>query len=179
VLSRIVLIAVTAVTVLADVRNCICDTGSPSAAAVSGCSLCLEADKHPASETIILVRDKDPLKPNRWLALPRARYDGANFLAQMAPAERLLLWNTAIGKAKEVWRDEWGIAMNGDVARRQCHAHVHIGKLIEPENDRGIYVDGPESLPVPADEAGYWFHPVGNRLHVHSGEQNNERTLLK
>jgi diadenosine tetraphosphate (Ap4A) HIT family hydrolase len=166
--------------VRADVRGCVCDVASPDIAQTRGCSLCVEAEKHPAAERVILVKDNDPTKPNRWLAMPRKAYDGADPLGRMSAAERLELWNAAVAKGKEIWGDGWAVAMNGDAARRQCHAHVHVGKLLEgKESDNGSYVPGVEQLPVPSDGAGLWFHPAGNRLHVHMGEQINETVLMR
>ena len=165
---------------LADVRDCVCNLDSPDIGQTRGCSLCVEAAKHPASERVILVRDNDPTKPNRWLAMPRAAYDGANPLARMSAAERGDLWGAAIAQGRELWGDSWAVAFNGDIARRQCHAHVHIGKLLEgKENDNGYYVDGAGQLPAIADGTGLWFHPAGKRLHVHAGEQINESVLMR
>ncbi len=164
----------------ADVRTCVCDLTSPTIAETRGCSLCVEVEKHPADEKIILVRDNDPTKPNRWLAVPHAKFDGANPLAAMTAEDRLFLWNAAIAKAKEVWGNDWAIAMNGDVARRQCHAHVHIGKLLEgKETETGVYIEGPARLPAISDGTGVWFHPAGTRLHVHTGEQIMETVLMR
>ena len=70
--------------------------------------------------------------------------------------------------------------MNGDMARKQCHAHIHIGKLLDgKETEDGVFVDGPEQLPVISDGAGLWFHPAGKRLHVHAGAQINETVLMR
>jgi hypothetical protein len=180
---RLALLVLAACTGHADVRNCVCDLSSPTIAETRGCSLCLEVEKHPATEKIILTHDNDPTKPNRWLALPREKYDGANPLAQMSPEQRLLLWNAAIAKAKELWGDAWGIAMNGDMARRQCHAHIHIGKLLDEKKaadaDTGKFIDGPAELPAISDGTGLWFHPLGTRLHLHQGEQVNETVLMR
>jgi CDP-diacylglycerol pyrophosphatase len=163
-----------------DVRDCVCDLSSPSIAETRGCSLCIEAARQTGSGAILLVKDNDPTKPNRWLALPRAHFDGSNPLVRMTAEERLALWTAAIAKAKEVWGDQWAVAMNGDIARRQCHAHVHIGKLLEgKESDQGTYVGGPGDLPAIADGTGLWFHPAGVRLHVHTGEQINESVLMR
>jgi diadenosine tetraphosphate (Ap4A) HIT family hydrolase len=164
----------------ADVRDCSCVLTRPDSPQLRACSLCIEAAKHPSTERIILLRDNDPAKPNRWLAVPRAVFDGSNPLAQMTAADRLELWNTAIAKANEVWGKDWAIAMNGDIARRQCHAHVHIGKLLEgKEDDKGVYIDGPAQLPALNDGTGLWFHPVNGKLHVHTGEQATELVLMK
>jgi CDP-diacylglycerol pyrophosphatase len=166
--------------VKADVRDCVCDVANPDIAQNRACSLCVEVAKHPESERVVLLKDNDPTKPNRWLVLPRGRYDGADPLARMSPVERLELWSAAIAKGRELWGDEWGIAMNGDIARRQCHAHVHVGKLLEgKETDNGYYVNSTTGLPAIADGIGLWFHPVGARLHVHTGEQVTETVLMR
>jgi hypothetical protein len=138
------------------------------------------AAKHPASEHVILLKDNDPTKPNRWLAIPQAHIDGSDPLPRMSAPERLALWNAAIAKGRELWGDAWGVAMNGDIARRQCHAHVHVGKLLgDKENDNGYYIEDASQLPAIADGTGLWFHPVGGRLHVHIGEQITESVLMR
>ncbi len=178
---RNLLLLLTACSATADIRDCVCDLASPSVSETRACSLCLEAEKHPVSEPVFLVRDNDPTKPNRWLAVPRAKFDGINPLARMSADERLVLWTTAIAKAKEVWGETWAVAMNGDISRRQCHAHVHIGQLLVTEEvmETGSFVDGPAQLPAIADGTGIWFHPVNGRLHVHTGEQTTESVLMR
>jgi hypothetical protein len=182
---RLILLVLAACAGQADVRNCNCDLASPAISETRACSLCLEAEKHPVTERIFLTRDNDPTKPNRWLAIPRAAYDGPNPLARMPAEERLLFWTTAIAKAKEVWGpDAWAIAMNGDISRRQCHAHVHIGKLLDEKKSEeietaGVLLDGPANLPAISDGTGLWFHPVGNGLHVHLGDQTTETVLMR
>lgn len=184
------LAALSTTTAWSDIRGCECDLQSPLTAGIRGCSLCLEAEKRPVGEEYFLLRDVNPTKPNRWLALPRKAFDGVSPLSKMAAGERLALWNLAIGKAKELWGDGWAVAMNGDISRTQCHLHVHIGKLLEsqepgeekpdaPKRAAGVYVDGPGELPALADGTGLWFHPVGKRLHVHAGEQTTETVLLR
>ena len=101
-LSRIVLLVLAATALRGDVRDCVCDLARPGIAETRGCSLCIEAAKHPA-DAIFAVKDSDPTKPNRWLILPRSPYDGPNPLARMTAAERLALWNLAIAKGKENW----------------------------------------------------------------------------
>jgi diadenosine tetraphosphate (Ap4A) HIT family hydrolase len=162
------------------VRDCVCTLTSAGILETRACSLCLEAEKHPVSELVFLVKDNDPTKPNRWLAVPRAKYDGANPLARMSSAERLAMWTMAIDKGREMWGDGWAVAMNGDIARKQCHAHVHIGKLLDgKETEAGVYVEGPAELPAIGDGAGLWFHPAGSRLHLHAGEQVDETVLMR
>lgn len=153
----------------------------------------MEAAKRPVTENIFVLKDSSPAKPNRWLALPRAAFDGATPLTRMTAGDWLELWTKAMAQGKEMWGDGWGIALNSDISRTQCHMHAHIGKLLkgqEPEDQNtlpletpkraaGVYINGPAELPTLADGAGMWFHPAGNRLHVHTGELITETVLLK
>ena len=100
--------------------------------------------------------------------------------AAMTPQQRLLLWTAAIEKAQSIWGDKWGLAVNGDTARTQCHAHIHIGKLLDGiETARFVVVDGPAQIPVPEEGSGMWVHPEGAKLHVHLAEQITETVLLR
>jgi len=144
------------------------------------CGLCREAEKQPADPPVFFLKDTNPRKPNRVLALPRAHGKAQHSFADMTPQQRLLLWSAAIEKAKSIWGDEWGLAVNGDMSRTQCHAHIHIGKLLEGiETRHFVVVDGPARIPVPEDGAGLWVHPEGAKLHVHLGEQITETVLLR
>ena len=81
---------------------------------------------------------------------------------------------------KELWGDQWAVAMNSDFRRIQCHLHVHIGKLLEgKELESGTFIDGPADLPALNDGNGLWFHPVGARLHVHIDPQAPEFLLMR
>jgi len=164
-----------------DDVGCTCDPARPETMQARQCGLCREAEKQPAGVTIFFLRDNNPRKPNRWLALLRAHYDGKDALRRMKPAERLALWKAAIEKARSVWDDEWGLAYNGDKVRTQCHPHVHVGRLLKGvETDRAlVIVRGPEQIPVPKEGTGLWIHPHGNRLHVHLGEQLCETVLFR
>jgi CDP-diacylglycerol pyrophosphatase len=164
----------------ADVSKCACELSDPARMAVRECGLCREAEKQPAEPAIFILKDINPRKPNRWLALPRYHSEGAAPLSAMTPAQRTALWTAAIAKARELFGDRWGIAMNGDAMRTQCHTHVHIGKLLDGvEIDNFVVVDGPSAIPVPQDGSGLWIHPAGGKLHVHLGEQITETVLLR
>lgn len=179
-LFRIVLLVAATLAVRADVRSCACDDAMAETLAPRECSLCREAVKQPSDLPVFFLKDNNPTKPNRWLALPREHFSSINPLGSMSAAEREQLWNAAIAKGREMWGDSWAIAMNGDLSRTQCHPHVHIGKLLPGnESDNAITVDKPGDNPVPKDGAGLWFHPVGSRLHVHEGEQINEMVLMR
>jgi hypothetical protein len=146
------------------------------------CSLCGEADKQAGPAEIFFLKDINPRKPNRWLALPRAHSAGGHPLHELPRALQTRLWTEAIAKAIELWgREEWGIAYNSEVNRTQCHAHVHIGKLLKGLAP-GKYVDvsGPAEIRVPEDGSGVWIHPVaGGKLRVHYGEGITETVLLR
>jgi hypothetical protein len=167
--------------ILGDVTHCACDVSKPETLAGRECGLCKEAEMHPPDTAIFFLKDNNPRKPNRWLALPRFHTQGGHGLAGMTPEQRTELWTAAIAKGKEVWGDKWGIAYNGDLARTQCHGHVHIGKLLEGiETDNFIVVDGPAQIPAPKDGTGLWVHPMaGGKLHVHLNEQVCETVLLR
>jgi hypothetical protein len=145
------------------------------------CGLCKEAENQPSDSAIFYLKDSNPRKPNRWLVLPRAHFRGGHALADMPPDARTALWGAAIARGKELWGDQWGVAYNGDLARTQCHAHLHIGKLLQGiETENFVVVSGPEQIPVPKDGTGLWVHSAaGGKLHVHLNEQICETVLLR
>jgi hypothetical protein len=162
----------------ADVRGCVCDAARPETMAAVECSLCRQAEAQPADVQFFFLKDTNPTKPHRLLALPR--FHGANpqTLDGMTAEQRTGYWSAAIAKAREVWGEQWGVAMNGLERRTQCHAHIHIGKLLEGVEKEGFaVVDGPADLPVPPSGTGIWVHPVGGKLHAHVGEQAAELVL--
>ncbi|MGH9719090.1 MAG: hypothetical protein ACRD8O_02675, partial [Bryobacteraceae bacterium] len=129
---------------------------------------------------VFVLKDINPRKPNRWLVLPRTHGPRQHSLAGMSAEARRALWTAAIQKGKELFGDKWGLAVNGDETRTQCHAHIHVGKLIDGvETARLVVVDGPGDIPAPPDGAGLWVHPEGVRLHVHLAEQLTETVLLR
>ena len=161
----------------ADVRNCACDASSPETMVKRECSLCREAEKQPPGTPVFFLKDINPRKPNRWLALPRPH---THFFTDMTADQRRVFWTAAIGKARELFGDNWGLAINGDMSRTQCHAHVHMGKLAEDvETDNFVAVDGPADIPMPADGSGLWIHQAGAKLHVHIHEEVTETVLLR
>lgn len=146
------------------------------------CSLCREAEKQPPEQGVFFLKDTNPKKANRTLALPRKHTSGAHSLGDLSAADRLELFTAAIAKGKELWGDQWGVAYNGVESRTQCHGHVHIGKLVEGAetgNNVGILavLNGPEDIVIPADGSGFWIHGVNGKIHEHSGAQINEFVL--
>jgi len=141
------------------------------------CGLCREAEKQPADSQVFFVKDINPNKPNRWLALPRAH---AHTLAALTPEQRTALWTGAIGKAHDLWGEQWGIAVNADSRRSQCHVHLHIGKLLEDaEGPDFVVVSTPAEIPLPGAAGGIWVHPSGGKLHVHLNEEAPETLLMR
>lgn len=165
----------------ADMTKCECDLSDPAHFDARHCSLCREAEKHPAEPAIFFLKDVNPRKPNRWLALPRAHFDGPDGLRTMTPAQRAEFWAAAIAKARELWGDDWGLAINGDAVRTQCHLHIHIGRLLQGVETAVnlVVVKGPADIPVPTDGTGIWVHPANGKLHVHLGELITETVLLR
>jgi CDP-diacylglycerol pyrophosphatase len=163
----------------ADVRNCLCDVAVPETLQARECGLCAEAEKQPADATYFFIRDANPNKSHRWLALPRFHGNRPQQLNEMTSEQRVAYWSAAIAKAREAWpNDPWGIALNSTEKRSQCHLHLHIGKLLPNLPDENfIVVDKPAEIPVPNDGDGIWIHTADGRLHVHAGVSNGELSL--
>ncbi len=163
--------------VLADVVTCGCDPAKPETLAARQCALCREAEKQPVDIPVFILKDINPTKPNRWLALLRIH---DRYLDTVAPDLRAQLWSKAIAQAKMLFPDEWAIAYNAPSVQTQCHIHVHLGKLIRGvETDNFITVTKLEDFPIPAKGEGLWIHPQGNLFHIHLGEQITETVLLR
>jgi diadenosine tetraphosphate (Ap4A) HIT family hydrolase len=178
--QRLAVILFALIPSFADVTGCACDISKPETLAARECGLCKEAEGQPVAQTVFVLKDINPRKPNRWLVLPRAHGPRQHSLANMSPEARRALWIAAIQKGKELFGDKWGLAVNGDETRTQCHAHVHVGKLIEGvETARFVVVDGPGDIPALPDGGGLWVHPEGAKLHVHIAEQLTETVLLR
>jgi diadenosine tetraphosphate (Ap4A) HIT family hydrolase len=166
---------------VAAATECPCDPAEPETLRLRQCSLCTEAQKQPSDTAIFYLKDINPRKPNRWLALPREHGKGLHHLHDLSQKLRTELWTAAIEKGKELWGpDDWGVAYNGEKVRTQCHTHIHIGKLLRGvEYGRFIVISKPSQIPAPEGE-GVWVHPIANgRMHVHLGEQTTETTLLR
>ena len=163
------------VVVRADIVSCSCDITRPETLQARQCSLCREAEKQPAGTPVFFLKDVNPTKPKRWLALPRV-HDRS--LDQLTPEQRKELFTAAIAKAKELFGNDWAIAYNAPEVQTQCHVHVHIGKwMAAVENNQFVTVKRVEDIPVPAKGEGFWIHPVGDALHVHTGELITETVL--
>ncbi len=163
----------------ADVRGCVCDVTSPQSMEARQCGLCRLAEQQTGDGSFFFAKDINPTKPNRLLILPRKHYPGPHSMAELSPEERTAFWTAAITKARELWGDDWGIALNADASRTQCHTHLHIGKLLpDVENDNFVVADGPGTIPVPPDGGGEWVHAVNGKLHVHF-QATSEPVLMR
>jgi len=163
----------------AAIEKCGCNPSQPESLTPRECSLCREAEKQDASVQIFFLKDVNPLKTHRTLALPRKHGEGLHHLSQLSAKERNALWTAAIEKSKELWGEEWGVAFNGDKVRTQCHVHIHIGKLLKGiETGKPITVYSVEQIPLPQGD-GLWIHPHGKGMHVHQHEQICETVLLR
>lgn len=175
-------IAITAPTLLAQTAKCECDLSNAESLKARECSLCVEAEKQSVGNEIFFLKDVNPRKPNRWLALPKAHAAGWHRMADLPADVRTKLWTSAIAKAQEMFPDAWGLAINSDRIRTQCHTHLHMGRLlpgVETSDDSLLIVSTPAEIPVP-DADGLWVHPApGGKLHVHRGEKITETVLLR
>jgi diadenosine tetraphosphate (Ap4A) HIT family hydrolase len=160
--------------------DCACDPTKPETMAARQCSLCGVADKQPEGTTVFILKDNNPRKPNRWLALPKAHAAAAHHLHEMSPAARTELWTAAIQDARTRFGDEWGVAYNGEQVRTQCHTHIHIGRFntLSEQSEGVLIVSHPSQIPAPPG-VGIWVHPVNGKLHVHAGEQTVETVLVR
>ncbi len=120
-----------------DIAGCVCDPEDAASLKDRTCSLTREALAQPESPAVFFLKDINPNKPNRMLALPRRVHRRVHTLADLTARERTQLWTEAISKAKELWGEEWGLAFNGDEMRTQCHPHVHIGKFLKAADREG------------------------------------------
>ncbi|MDX2151093.1 MAG: hypothetical protein SFV54_10180 [Bryobacteraceae bacterium] len=172
----VLLFALCASALRADVSGCACDPAQPETMKRRECGLCREAEKQEG-DGVFFLKDINPRKPNRWLALPKRHLPHHHSLKELSKKEQAELWAAAIRKGQELWGDQWGLAYNSDRVRTQCHTHIHIGKLLKGlAPGKTLIVKGPEDIP-PLD--GIWVHPQGKKLVVHYGEGITETALLR
>jgi diadenosine tetraphosphate (Ap4A) HIT family hydrolase len=166
---------VAALSARADLVTCACDITRSETLEARQCSLCREAEKQAPDVKVFFLKDANPSKPNRWLALPRSHQRSIELLSDEQRADLLA---AAVEKAKQLFGDEWAIAYNAPSVQTQCHVHLHIGKLIPGvETTEFITATKIEDIPAPPKGEGFWIHPQGNLFHVHSGEQITETVL--
>ena len=172
------------------VVDCPCDHARPETLAARVCGLCRTAEQSGSEDRsdpenqddleFYFLKDLNPHKPNRHLALPRRHRRGLQSPASLPHAERARYWRAAITRARQLYGDRWGLAANGYFFRTQCHAHIHIGPLSPQVADTGGELhDDPAGFPSPGPEQGMWVHPKEGRYCVHRDRDLAEVVLVR
>ena len=158
--------------------GCPCDHADAASMGPRVCSLCKTAERQ--TEDVYFLKDINPAKPNRYLALPRAHADGLQAVGEMPPAERTRVWTAAIARAEELFGARWGLAHNSYFFRTQCHAHIHMGPLSpEVRDENGTLYDRPGDFPAVGAEKGMWIHPKDGKYCVHLDRDLAEIVLIR
>lgn len=160
------------------VVGCPCDHADPDTLGARVCSLCRTADEQ--TDAVYFLKDINPAKPNRYLALLKAHGSGLQAIGDMAPAEREAVWQAAIERAEELFGPRWGLAHNSYFFRTQCHAHIHMGPLSpEVRDEGGTLYDAPGNFPAVKASQGIWVHPKQGRYCVHLDRDLAEVVLIR
>ena len=158
--------------------GCPCDHSDESTLEPRVCSLCGTAEEQV--DDVYFLKDINPRKPNRYLALPRAHDSGLQWAGDLPADERERLWTRAIERAQELFGDRWGLAENSHFFRTQCHAHIHIGPLHpDVEDVGGALYDHPRDFPALPSHRGVWIHPRDGRYCLHLDRDLAEIVLVR
>lgn len=150
---------------------CDCDHSRPESLADRNCALCRVVEAREGG--LLLVKDIDPEKPNRWLALPR-RHAAATrqSITDLSGDERRELAAFSVREAERLFPGRWALAVNPAAERSQCHLHVHLGPRRDDAlcTNAGIHVGEPgRILDAVASDGSVWAHPEpGGGYHVHT-----------
>ena len=160
------------------VVGCPCDHADPSSMGPRVCSLCKTAEKQ--TDAVYFLKDINPHKPNRYLALPKAHEKGLQAVGELPAAERTRVWTAAIAEAQRLFGARWGLAHNAYFFRTQCHAHIHMGPL-SPEvgDENGTLYDRPADFPAVSAEQGIWLHPKDGKFCLHLDRDLAEVVLIR
>ena len=160
------------------VVDCPCDHANSGSMSSRVCSLCGTAAKE--SDEIYFLKDINPHKPNRHLALPKAHDTGFQSAADLSESLRAKLWLRAAERAEELFPGRWGLAQNSHYFRTQCHAHIHIGPLsLEVEDTGGMVFETVDEFPNVGQEQGMWVHPKDDGFCVHLDRDLAEIVLVR
>ena len=160
------------------VVECPCDHAKEESMDSRVCSLCGTAEQ--ATDEVYFLKDINPHKPNRYLALPKAHGAGYQSTADLSAELRTKLWQKAADRAEELYPGRWGIAQNSHFFRTQCHAHLHIGPLSpEVEDSEGTHYRKFEDIPNVGPEQGIWLHPKQDGYCVHLDRDLAEIVLVR
>jgi diadenosine tetraphosphate (Ap4A) HIT family hydrolase len=158
--------------------GCPCEHGDAASMGSGVCSLCKTADEQ--TEDVYFLKDINPNKPNRYLALPKAHVRGLQAVGEMSAPERERVWTAAIQRARELFGERWGLAENSYFFRTQCHAHIHMGPLSPDVKDEGGRLYGqPKDFPAVGAEKGMWVHPKDGKYCVHLDRDLAEIVLVR
>ncbi len=160
------------------VVDCPCDHADPESLSPRVCSLCGTAEE--ASEEIYFLKDINPHKPNRYLALPKSHGSGFQSTAHLPSESRARLWQRAAERAENIYPGRWGLAQNSHFFRTQCHAHIHIGPLSpEVEDTGGTLYESVGEFPNVGPEQGIWVHPKNRAFCLHLDRDLAEVVLVR
>ena len=160
------------------VVDCPCDHTRPETLKARVCGLCRTASEQETE--FYFLKDINPRKPNRYLALPRPHDRGLQTDGSLPNQQRTRYWEAAIRRATELYPGRWGLAANGYFFRTQCHAHIHIGPLSpEVEDVGGKLYDDASAFPDVGPEQGLWLHPKDGRYCVHLDRDLAEVVLVR
>ena len=179
-MAQLVLLAVFCLVPLVPmpVVECPCDHAREGSMDSRVCSLCGTAER--AIDEVYFLKDINPHKPNRYLALPKTHAAGYQSTADLSPELRTELWRKAATRAEALYPGRWGIAQNSHFFRTQCHAHLHIGPLSpEVEDVEGKVYGKFEDIPNVGPEQGIWLHPKQGGYCVHLDRDLAEIVLIR
>lgn len=160
------------------VVSCPCDHARPESLEARVCGLCRTAERQDSE--FYFVKDINPHKPNRYLALPRDHGHDLQGPASLPDEQRARYWRADIEKAEELYPGKWGLAANGHFFRTQCHAHIHMGLLSRlVEHEDGELFDDPAGFPNVGLEDGVWVHPLRGRYCIHLDRDLAEVILVR
>ncbi len=160
------------------VVGCPCDHSAPETLKARVCSLCGTAEKQ--TDDVYFLKDINPHKPNRYLALLRAHDIELQHIGGLSAANRTLLWSRAIERAEELFGQRWGLAHNAYFFRTQCHVHLHMGPLSpEVEDVGGRLYDSVADFPLTGPDEGLWVHSKGEEYCVHRDRDLAEVVLIR
>jgi diadenosine tetraphosphate (Ap4A) HIT family hydrolase len=158
--------------------DCPCDHGRPETLSARVCGLCRTAEEQ--TEEIYFLKDINPSKPNRYLALPKQHDRGIQHTSDLPEELRVRYWKAAIAKAESLFGESWGLAVNGHFFRTQCHAHIHMGPLSpQIEDIEGTLYNGPAEFPAVGPGHGLWVHAKEGRFCVHLNRALAEVVLVR
>ena len=160
------------------VVGCPCDHADAETLSSRVCSLCRTAEQQSAS--VYFLKDINPHKPNRYLALPRMHNSDLQHTGGLSAQLRTEVWEAAIAEAQRLFGERWGLAENAYFFRTQCHAHIHMGPLSpEVAEEDGTLYERVSDFPALDASKGVWVHPREGRYCLHLNRDLAEVVLIR